>query len=151
MYTKTILSNAQVVLASGQIVNANISHFPDLYKALKGGNNNFGVVTRFDLRSFPQGKLWGGFVFYPPSTRRELLQALTVFNAASGAGIDDYASGYSVFAYNRSGNFINLSILDYTKPEPNPSILRNLSNLQPQLGNTLRITNLTALTIEAGM
>lgn len=47
--------NMEVVLASGESVNANASHHADLFAALKGGQNNFGIVTRSDLRSFPQG------------------------------------------------------------------------------------------------
>ena len=47
----------QVVLASGQIVNANLDSHPDLFAALKGGTNNFGIVTSFDMRVFQQGKV----------------------------------------------------------------------------------------------
>lgn len=56
--------NFEVVLASGTIVQANARENSDLWKALKGGGNNFGVVTRFDLRTFPQKPFWGGVVFY---------------------------------------------------------------------------------------
>jgi hypothetical protein len=37
-----------------------IPHTPILYFALRGGGNNFGIVTRFDLVTFPQGDLWVG-------------------------------------------------------------------------------------------
>lgn len=45
--------NYEVVLASGEIVNANASARSDLWKALKGGGCNFGIVTRFDVEAFP--------------------------------------------------------------------------------------------------
>ncbi|VUC26900.1 unnamed protein product [Clonostachys rosea] len=45
--------NFEIVLASGEIVNANASSNADLWKALKGGSSNFGIVTRFDLETFP--------------------------------------------------------------------------------------------------
>lgn len=54
--------NFEIVLASGEIVDANETHYSDLYKALKGGGNNFGVVTRFDYKTFEQGEFWGGFL-----------------------------------------------------------------------------------------
>ncbi|CRK48371.1 hypothetical protein BN1723_016864 [Verticillium longisporum] len=44
----------------GSIVNANKDSHPDLLKALKGGWGNFGIVTRFDLETFPSKPLWGG-------------------------------------------------------------------------------------------
>lgn len=52
----------QVVLANGTICNANANSHPDLWYALKGGSNNFGVVTRIDLKTFAQGKFWGGSI-----------------------------------------------------------------------------------------
>lgn len=48
--------NYEVVLANGTIVNANNSSHPDLWRALKGGGSNFGVVTRFDVEALPTRK-----------------------------------------------------------------------------------------------
>ena len=45
----------EVVLANGDIVKASKSKNEDLYKALKGGGNAFGVVTSFKLKAFPIG------------------------------------------------------------------------------------------------
>ncbi|KAH9990394.1 FAD-binding domain-containing protein [Russula vinacea] len=36
----------------------------DLWFGLRGGMNNFGIVTKFILKSHPQGKVWGGFLTY---------------------------------------------------------------------------------------
>ena len=66
--------NYELVLPYGKVVNVN-SSTPDLFKALKGGSNNFGVVTRFDMRSFESGKFWGGFVVYPLSTMQKHVDA----------------------------------------------------------------------------
>jgi hypothetical protein len=51
-----------------------------LFQALKGGSNNFGVVTRFDLYAFEQGDLWGGVVTYPNTTTHLQLPAFVNFN-----------------------------------------------------------------------
>ena len=45
--------NYRVVLADGRIVDANQETHQDLFRALKGGGNNFGIVTRFDMVTFP--------------------------------------------------------------------------------------------------
>ena len=45
--------NFEVVLANGSIIDANADQNPDLWKALKGGGPNFGIVTRFDVRTMP--------------------------------------------------------------------------------------------------
>ncbi|KAK8066270.1 hypothetical protein PG997_013017 [Apiospora hydei] len=52
--------NYEVVLANGDIVNANAETNRDLWIALKGGGNNFGIVTRFELNVFERGPMWGG-------------------------------------------------------------------------------------------
>ncbi|KAF9890062.1 hypothetical protein FE257_006742 [Aspergillus nanangensis] len=41
--------NFEVVLADSRILNANKDTNPTLFKALKGGGNNFGILTRFDV------------------------------------------------------------------------------------------------------
>lgn len=57
--------NYEVALSSGYIVQAKKKKKnADLWRALRGGGNNFGVVTRFDLRTYPQKPFWGGMIFY---------------------------------------------------------------------------------------
>lgn len=48
----TIL-NYEVVLANGSTVQANGHENAELFKALKGGGPNFGIVTRFDVETMP--------------------------------------------------------------------------------------------------
>jgi FAD/FMN-containing dehydrogenase len=47
----------EVVLASGQVVEVNEDSHPDLLWALKGGGGNFGVVTRFRMKSYKFGPM----------------------------------------------------------------------------------------------
>lgn len=56
--------NFEVVLADGSVVNANSTSNDDLYRALKGGSSNFGIVTRFDVNTLPNTPLWGGIRTY---------------------------------------------------------------------------------------
>lgn len=51
------VDNYETVLADGSIVNANNRTRQDLFFALRGGGNNFGVVTRMDLNTFNHGKM----------------------------------------------------------------------------------------------
>ncbi|KAK0229783.1 FAD dependent oxidoreductase [Armillaria nabsnona] len=50
----------ELVTPNGNVTNVTASSDPDLFFSLKGGGNNFGVVTRFTLKTFPQGNIWGG-------------------------------------------------------------------------------------------
>lgn len=59
----------EVVLADGSVVNANAGSNSDLFRALKGGNNNFGVVTHVTLATVQtEGAIYGGVVYYPESS-----------------------------------------------------------------------------------
>lgn len=55
--------NYEVILADGSIINANERQHANLFKALKGGSGNFGIVTRVDMIAFPAPELYGGNVF----------------------------------------------------------------------------------------
>ncbi|TGO27245.1 hypothetical protein BPAE_0045g00440 [Botrytis paeoniae] len=68
--------NFEIALSNGTIANTNAHNNPDLYWALRGGGNNFGIVTRFDLQTYPQGPAWGGqnyYLFSDISTQRNTL------------------------------------------------------------------------------
>lgn len=73
------VANFEVVLANGDIVNANATENPDLWKALKGGSGNFGIVTRFDLKTVPATPLWGGMRASPRSAGDDIAQTLVDF------------------------------------------------------------------------
>ena len=52
----------------------------DLFRALRGGSNNFGIVTRFVFRTFPQSRLWVGTPSFTPSRpRNQQLQPFSNF------------------------------------------------------------------------
>ncbi|KZT64214.1 FAD dependent oxidoreductase [Daedalea quercina L-15889] len=51
----------ELVLPNGTFTTVTASN-PDLFWALKGGFNNFGIVTQFVLQAYPQGQVWGGSI-----------------------------------------------------------------------------------------
>jgi hypothetical protein len=52
----------EIVLASGVVMNCTANENSDIYRALKGGGNNFGIVTQVDVHTVPQGPIWGGMI-----------------------------------------------------------------------------------------
>jgi FAD/FMN-containing dehydrogenase len=42
----------EVVLANGTLLKTSAEEHPDLFLALEGGGDNFGIVTRYDLETF---------------------------------------------------------------------------------------------------
>ncbi|PHH59309.1 hypothetical protein CDD81_3401 [Ophiocordyceps australis] len=57
--------NFVLVDSTGTALDVNASSHPDLFRALKGGGNNFGIVTRFDMATFaaPPAFLHGSVTF----------------------------------------------------------------------------------------
>lgn len=141
--------NYEVVLASGEIVNANAGN-SDLWTALKGAGNNLGVVTRYDLRTFKQGKIWGGFLFYftPafPSQLEALVQVLhdPVESKRTHLMI---STGYSAMF---GSDAICLNQPYYLDAVENPPVLDVFSKMQPQMDalNTVRLQTVTEAAAE---
>lgn len=77
--------NFEIVLPNGTITNVNLVSNPELYSALRGGGSNFGVVTRFDLETYPQGPVWGGYKIWapPPSETREIRSKLGFYTTSA--------------------------------------------------------------------
>jgi FAD/FMN-containing dehydrogenase len=73
------LLEAEVVLASGEIVRANADEHPDLYWALRGGGGNFGVVTSFPFRLHEVGTIFGGPTFWTAEQGAEVLRVYREF------------------------------------------------------------------------
>lgn len=125
--------NFEVVLASGEIVNANATSHSDLFAALKGGQNNFGVVTRFDLKAFTAGPIWGGRVLYAPNATVPLLTAYTEMKLGT---YDPYVAGWVTVRYNHTAATFNpISILWHTKPQVKPGAMQQVVTVQPQIFN----------------
>lgn len=126
-------------------MNANNQQNKDLWLALKGGSNNFGIVTRFDLITFEQGQLWGGSVYYEPSTFSQHLEALVEFDI--NPNYDEFAHIIVSYGYGQ-GAFVAAGNLYYTKAVVNPTVLQPFTAIKPQIFNNLRIANLTDFTDE---
>ncbi|KAL3953922.1 hypothetical protein ACCO45_011878 [Purpureocillium lilacinum] len=139
--------NYQVVLADGSIVNANESENPELLQVLRGGSNNFGIVTRIDLRTFEQGKLWGGVLYHAVDTIDAQLKAFEAFNSADK--YDEYASLITSFGYaaGRGSGIVNN--LEYTKPVERPPVFEEFMKI-PAVMNTMRISNMSDISKEQG-
>jgi hypothetical protein len=73
------LLEAEVVLASGEVVRAAEDEHPDLFWALRGGGGNFGVVTSFLFRAHEVGTIFGGPTFWAVEDASEVMSVYRDF------------------------------------------------------------------------
>lgn len=68
------LIEAEVVLASGEIVIANDTKNPDLFWALRGGGGNFGVVVSFTFNLISIANVYAGPMLWPIEKAKEVMR-----------------------------------------------------------------------------
>lgn len=73
----------QMVLADGSIVTASESENSDLFWAVRGAGQSFGVVVEFTYRAYPQNRVWAGLLGYPPTKLEAIAAAANQISAAS--------------------------------------------------------------------
>ncbi|KAF5670088.1 6-hydroxy-D-nicotine oxidase [Fusarium heterosporum] len=142
--------NFEVVVASGEIVNASPRTNAGFYWALRGGGgSNLGIVTRFDLVSFEQDDLWTNSLIFPGalhSTLIPLFQNLTV----EGLPSDPAAHTYFVLTHEPSlGGYIALTSFYHTTipttAESIPPVFRPLQSVPGAVVNTTLVANISTL------
>lgn len=119
----------EVVLASGEIVHANAEDNADLWNALKGGLNNFGIVTSFKMKTFMSGAIWGGVTYYMPDTFSQLLQRACDFvhNETDEDTHIMCSIGYGF------GHQAVTCVMYHTQGKENPPALQRFTSMEPQI------------------
>ncbi|KAK0184493.1 hypothetical protein F5146DRAFT_1170387 [Armillaria mellea] len=99
---------------TGTVVTVTEGSDPDLFFSLKGGGNNYGIITRFTLKTYPQGAVWGGGATYNASY-------ISTFTAASvkfcSEVTDPKAQMLILYGYN-SGQVSLSTQMFYDGPTP---------------------------------
>ncbi|KAI5821448.1 hypothetical protein BZA77DRAFT_256707 [Pyronema omphalodes] len=71
------LLSVSIVLANGDIVTASSDENPDLFFAIRGAGQCFGIVTSFVYLAHSQGPVYGGILMFPSSP--EAISGVTEF------------------------------------------------------------------------
>jgi len=108
----------ELVKPNGTIVSVTQASDPSLFMALKGGFNNFGIVTKFTLRTFPQTQVWGGLI----TVAAPFIHQVAAATAAFSAGSTDPKAGI-ITTYNFLLGQPGISqLLFYDGPSPPPGL-----------------------------
>ncbi|KAK4236998.1 hypothetical protein C8A03DRAFT_16420 [Achaetomium macrosporum] len=130
----------ELVLPNGTITTVTSTSHPDLFVALKGGGNNFGIVTNYRLQAQRQGAVYGGNLVFlrTPSLDAALLSAVRDFTQHN---TDDKAAIIAT-AERTNANLLDTWILFlfYDGPEAAvpPGTFTNFTSLPGRVATTLR-------------
>ncbi|EDU41046.1 GlcD FAD FMN-containing dehydrogenase [Pyrenophora tritici-repentis] len=116
------VASFDVVTAKGTILTASPTTHPDLFWALRGGGNNFGIVTSFNLttKPLPNDQLWGGTRTYTEEAFPAVVKAWIDLTLNSA---QDPKAGSWVVWINSGGAKIVSTELWYGAPDGNASAI----------------------------
>jgi FAD/FMN-containing dehydrogenase len=140
------IESFEVVTASGDIVTASAQEFSDLYWALRGGGNNFGIVTAFNMRTFLQGPMWGGQRAHTEDQWDKVYQAY--YNYAINAEKDTKQAQIVSFAL-QNGMKIAAEDLEYSDPTPWPPVFDEWKAI-PAIIDQTAVANMSKLANQLG-
>ncbi|KAF2744973.1 FAD binding domain-containing protein [Sporormia fimetaria CBS 119925] len=139
----------EVVLADGRIVTASKTSNPDLFTVLKGGNNNFGIVTNIKFRTFDYDGMWGGLVIYPQSKESMQDHFKALINFSNNYDKETKGSAIVMPVYQSAvGSDLILNGYEYAAPISRPAAFDEFLAIPGNISDTTGIRNMTSLAAE---
>lgn len=133
----------ELVTATGRIIQVSQNRFPDLYWALRGGGNNFGIVTRFNVAAIPRAPtMWGGMRTHLPTEFPALINAF--YNLGVNAKKDGKA--HQILSFGWAGFEVAQVELEYADPIPNAPVLAEYNAIPNAVADQTGLMSLSNLT-----
>ncbi|KAF8332476.1 FAD dependent oxidoreductase [Amanita rubescens] len=115
----------ELVKPDGKVIKVTEESDSELFFGLKGGLNNFGVVTCFTLKALRQPAVFAGTISYSPSSVPDVIAAVVKFSANNK---DTKANVVSAFSF-VNGSTLNTPILYYDGPSPPSGVFTDFFNI----------------------
>ncbi|ETS79957.1 hypothetical protein PFICI_07486 [Pestalotiopsis fici W106-1] len=144
---RMIVDIFQLVLPNATIINVTQSSQPDLYFALRGGGNNFGIITNFRVRLIPQGPMLSGTKVYHANYTRQIVdQTYQLTTTLSNDTLMCFSSRY---AYNQTLDEFSVSMTQaYAQPILEPPVFATLNEV-PYESSTVRVDWMSNFALES--
>jgi len=124
-------------------VTANEKRKSDLYKALRSGGSNFGIVTAFHLDTYPHTLMWGGSRIHNYNKKPDILRAF--MNYAILVEEDPKAS-VMINLLRQNGQWAWQLDLEYCAPASDSPGMREFMEI-PAMEDETTITSQSQLTV----
>ncbi|KAG9187587.1 hypothetical protein G6011_05458 [Alternaria panax] len=142
-------AKSKVVLADGRIVNANKKTNADLFTALKGGNSNFSIVTRYDMETFKNEDLWGGTVSWPASAVNQHFKSLVNFGLDPNRNPNAALILFQGHSTASPVDFVRAAF-DYTKPVVRPAAYNEFLAVNNTISDSTKTQPMSATAADFG-
>ncbi|KAH7074516.1 FAD binding domain protein [Paraphoma chrysanthemicola] len=131
----------ELVLANSSIVTVSEHQHPDLYWALRGaGGGNFGIITSFVVRTFPQGPLYVDRRTWNDTYTEEVVDE--IYDLFTNPGNSTNAAADFYYGYVQARDvFIPAGSLRYLDPIQSPPALASIDQI-PAVTSNGQITSL---------
>ncbi|KAH6907375.1 hypothetical protein BKA70DRAFT_1490921 [Coprinopsis sp. MPI-PUGE-AT-0042] len=141
--------SADVVLPNGTFTTVSETHGSDIFYALQGGVNNFGIATSFTVKTHPIGQVWGGTLTYPIEQLDALINATAEYS--TNGSLDEPKAIMVTQLYATNGTVTGAAILFYDGPNPPPGLFDSFLNIPGVSGEvkTLDTFSMFADSVEA--
>jgi hypothetical protein len=134
------VASYELVTAAGITLTVSQKTFPDLYWALRGGGNDFGIVTAFHYETLSQGLMFATKRQYGKDDIPALFDA---FDTAVKSAEKDTGLAHFVAIATYSGNEMANAELEYSTPVNTanpPEIIKQYLAVTPELDDTQNMT-----------
>lgn len=133
------------MLANSTITTASEDYNPDLYWALRGGGSNFGIVTAFTVRTFPQGPVFNGMVSYGDNQTEQVLDKVYDLFADPELSRDEDMAFDLYYTYSQANDIFSVGGTQrYARPIQNPPVFDAMNQL-PALSREVNIDTMANL------
>lgn len=131
----------QVVLASGQVARASPESNPTLFRALRGGGANFGIITEFELKTVDYTGIWGGRTTVVTHEADTALSAYVDFIPK----LRQDPKGHTIIIFDsHRGQLIVRQYIVYTRPIPDLPMFDRLRSV-PTIDSDIGLTNYSTI------
>ncbi|KAJ3559592.1 hypothetical protein NPX13_g9511 [Xylaria arbuscula] len=135
----------ELVLANASVISVTESSYPDLYMALKGGGNNYGIVTSYLLKAYPVGDIWGGNLIFDATD--EISTAILAAVRDFTENYDDDKAGIIVTAERTLATLVDIWVifLWYNGPERPEGVFDKFFDISDFKINTCKTQSVNSL------
>ncbi|KAF5008182.1 hypothetical protein FDECE_5515 [Fusarium decemcellulare] len=137
----------EIVLANGDVVVATADSYADLWLALKGGSNNFGIVVSIQVPTWPMELMWRGSLAFAYSAEVLSAQAKAFSQFMAPTNFDDAADMGLALVFEAGKYYIGNSLF-YVEAVENPPVYSSFLSIPGLISNNTGLENVASITNE---